>query len=233
MEIWELVIDQLGWHYAISIQRWQPFLERMNEYQPPRILRTLRRCTLVCRRWRWRAQMWAFRFVRIHSVGSLHRLANLLAEVPALASCIHFVQLSCSHVNRENGQSTFPAQNVAARFPIVLRSKLLKLHSIVLAGYNHTSTGKGNLPHLLVPPRLSAPCSAIVNLTVYAIKFANFSDFAKLLSCFSHLEELRCDRVSWSVLGVLPGCMTRKNSYSGRQFLGRLCELHVSPLCKK
>lgn len=223
-----MIIDDIG--VAISpIRLWKPNQEDDEEDT----LRSLHQCALVCRRWRARAQMWAFRKVTIHNMTSLRRLSYVLAAAPPLASHIRFVQLSCGSESYDFRGGTFPSHNVAIRFPSIFTSRLMSLRSIALVGYRNTEhpAARYGMPYLPFPPRASpgyfATYATVAELSLYRIKFAAFPDFAKLLSCFLCLEELSCSRVAWSILGLLPACMARQPSRSRKQPLGRLRKLTV------
>ena len=75
------------------------------------------------------------------------------------------------------------------------------------------------------PALLAVAGAAIAALDLFSVTFANFADFARVLRGFAALEELRCCFVKWTVLGQVPGFMTRPGRGG---FLERLRTLDVS-----
>ena len=231
-EICDLIIDVLGYASINTPLTWDP--ERL----------ALQRCALVCRAWRARTQFWLFRTLELYDVPSLRSLSLLLdtrhVRGEILSSHVREVHLYCG------GCQGYEPSNVATEFP-VLASRSTATGGLALPGLRYIrvdgSTVRGPRyakmlpPHLALHPRVStlvaraSCCRTVVVLELYYVRFASFSDFARLLGSFAGLEELKCNYIRWSVLGHSPGLMMQQKPRSKSQFLQRLRTFEVIHSC--
>ena len=212
------VIDSLGGYMDEPIAQLEP-----EEFE--NVQRALYQCTLVCSSWWPRAKFWLFRAIRLRSLKALNSLATVLNVTPSLISLIHQMSLSCN-----TPEGDYSPRNVLTRLPHSLRVPLSTLRALFIGFQDEkgqSAVGNKPLPHLPLNVRelglYHKRFASTAILHVREVTFANFADFARLLDCFDALEELECKSVTWNVLGVIPGCMTRKK----KPFLPKLRKLDV------
>ena len=174
----------------------------------PVSLDTLSSCALVCQAWRPRAQRVLFGYVILRDREGLYRFSELLDTSPELAS---YVQILALRGNIHLAYST------AMLFPAVLRGRLINLQSLYIDELDPEDRAVrrpqiddkelSTLPIHPYFPYLLTSISRIRRLDLTLIRFPSFADFARVLNALSNLEELCCERVSWSVFGREPLCM--------------------------
>ena len=182
---------------------------------------TLKSCALVHRTWRFQAQFWLFHTVTLARIDQLRSFEAALHARPDLAKRVnsaHFQMSVTGDIN--NGMHItheyLPLSPLQAFPAFSLRIALPSLRQVTIARYrttwnSHYQEKPFVLPHLPVPPqfpRLSRRTfSSVTSLTLNNLRFPNFSDTMRLLSCFNNIEYLYLGSISWDRLTVIPGFM--------------------------
>ncbi|KAH9925862.1 uncharacterized protein BXZ73DRAFT_78849 [Epithele typhae] len=199
----------------------------------------LRRCALVCRAWRPRAQAWLFHTLELNDRPALAHLAATLRRAPSLRAHVHTLLVHCTVATGTRKQ--YPPANLVALVPPVLARSLsglrvLELHAGANRRWRERYSPAGFLVHLPVHPRgwdAYRAFAALDLLCLDSIVFQNFADLARLLAAVGTVRELRIWGVRWDVLGVVPGFMCgpcRPQSRAGGPFLGRLEVLRLDAI---
>ena len=209
--------------------------------------RALHACALVCRAWRPRVRLWLLRRVRLFDDASCRRLVRVLegsvhgdgstsacGATGAGVGCARFVREAWLYCGVAAGEH--PPATAMSAYVSVLWNRLRALGTLHVWGVGlsrRSGEAERLLPHLPLHPRLyaslGASLSSVTVLDLHRLMFGNFADFARLVGCFSALEELVCDQVDWTVLGPFTGFMrSGSTACSGTRFLRNLRCLDVS-----
>ncbi len=201
---------------------------------------TLTSCALVCRAWRSPAQRVLFHYVTLRDKDMLYSFRELLDASPELGPYVHALEL--------RGYLHVP-YSPAVLFPTVIGGRLVNLVEVHLIEVwseekdaKPHAEGIKNLPTLPIHrflPSLFASCiSHIRSLSLYAVIFPSFADFARILHALPDLRELDCQSVSWTVFGQEPRCMAKGKSGRPRNtflpklaFLGVRLQIHIVTGC--
>lgn len=97
IEIWELIIDHLGW--------------QTEEAGVPSGRTDLHHCALVCRAWRRRAQVWVFKSPTLSAVLSLPEAVPDCRRADDILSLVREVRVSCG---KEEMYSVSPVASISA-----------------------------------------------------------------------------------------------------------------------
>ena len=218
-ELCDLVIDALG-----------EDIDKKTFSMPESTARALKNCTLVCHSWRRRAHGY-LKHLRIwlDDVDSLRHLGRKSTKDQGLlVSHIHYL-----HV-RFPDDGLYPPSNVFTFLPILFKLGLSSIRRVDIIHedskyhQSHDDSKDIALPYLpLHPsfPSIFAPVfSTVLVLHIAGVKFKNFSDFGKLVNCFTRVEEFSCCDVRWETVGVVPGCMSHLKGYN---FLRKLDRFEV------
>ena len=227
-ELWDQVIDALAENRDASTQA-----------LPEAIDYALKNCALVCRNWLPRAKLHLRHVISIDDVNSLTGLAQRMSATSS--TLFPHVSYLALHFPSDGH---YPPSNVLTLLPILFRLGISSIYQLNLQVSIHPS---GQLqpqeteqktvlfPYLPLHPRFPNPFTPVFStvrvLHMSHMTFKNFSDFGKFLNCFSRLEELDCQKVRWLTLGVVPGCMSRKNSPTFLQNLHHLEVRAHRPVC--
>ncbi|TFK82326.1 hypothetical protein K466DRAFT_304701 [Polyporus arcularius HHB13444] len=163
-------------------------------------LAMLSSCALVCRAWRPRAQRILFEYVLLRDKDALFRLAELINASPELGTYVRKLAL--------RGYLHVP-YSLVVLFLTALRGKLPNLSVLNIQGFddeeraaNPPPEAQKELPTLPIHPyfpSLVKSISHIHSLSLVAVKFPSFGDFARFLAALPNLTDLFCLRVSWAV----------------------------------
>ena len=99
---------------------------------------------------------------------------------------------------------------------------------VVLFGLwrHHARLLPGHLPlHPSFPSiQFALVFSTVLILHIAGVMFKSFSDFGKLVNCFTRVKQFSCCDVRWETVGVVPGCMSHLKGYN---FLRKLDRFEV------
>ncbi|RDX41360.1 hypothetical protein OH76DRAFT_1300554, partial [Lentinus brumalis] len=138
-------------------------------------------CALVCRAWRSPAQRVLFHYVTLRDKDMLYSFRELLDASPELGPYVHALEL--------RGYLHVP-YSPAVLFPTVIGGRLVNLVEV------HLIENLPTLPiHRFLPSLFASCISHIRSLSLYAVIFPSFADFARILHALPDLRELDCQSV--------------------------------------
>ena len=168
--------------------------------------RPLKRCALVCRGWRPRAQFWLFRYVSLGSLRSLRKLESQLGVRADLFQGVHEIHIGCQ--DREG----YPVGNLPSAVATLAR-KCPNLKVLSLQKTGNGELDEDDSPHHSYLPFHSRLHSAlfrqsfgnITALSIRSIRYHSDTDFLTFIFSFVALEELSLYFVQFDILHKTKG----------------------------
>ena len=191
-ELCDAIIDELN-----GIETYHPWgdIDWHTESRP------LKRCALVCRGWRPRAQFWLFRNIALGSFRALRKLESQLDLREDLLLIIREIRIGCTNVEG------YPVGNLpSAVAPLARRCPNLTVLSLRRTGnYELNEDTSPSHPHIPFHLRLHSALirqsfRSVMDLHLSWIHYHSDADFLAFLSSFTALESLFLSSITCNIV---------------------------------